>query len=519
MRKWALVLALVFLASLAHAATFQPTVNPLIPVQNSPLSSLPIRNNFQYVYNDLVSVAALIGSGGGGGGGVGTVTSVSCSATLPITCSVATATTTPAISLTATVQGNGSKIQLGSGSTSTNDLLIYDANGNAVDSTATLASLQLTWPTTGSIVLSNGTNTPAGLAEIDGDCVKGTGGVWVAGSCGSGSGVTLSATTSNQNFYFGLTTTTNGSLSTLFGDNSVTINPSTNTITATTFAGTATNAVNVAMNNTTSNVGYDFLGATTTTGNLPIYANKGFTWNPSTGVLSIPSGGTYDINGTQIAASNLSNSTTGSGAVVLATSPTLTTPALGTPASGVATNLTGTAAGLTAGSVTTNANLTGPITSSGNATSIGAQTGTGSTFAMSASPTFTGTVGAAAITATSLVTGTFFLSPPSALTISTATFTPVSVGANTFRVVLIHASCPCTIANPSGSASDGERFLIEIWQSSTGSDTIGTWGTNYDFGAVGAPTLSTGANKGDLLGFSYSAQNSKYNYIGVQQGM
>ena len=51
-------------------------------------------------------------------------------------------------------------------------------------------------------------------------------------------------------------------------------------------------------------------------------------------------------------------------------SPALVTPALGTPASGVATNLTGTASGLTAGTVTTNANLTGDVTSSGNATSI-----------------------------------------------------------------------------------------------------------------------------------------------------
>lgn len=54
------------------------------------------------------------------------------------------------------------------------------------------------------------------------------------------------------------------------------------------------------------------------------------------------------------------------------TSPTLTTPALGTPASGVLTNCTGTAAGLTAGTVTTNANLTGDVTSVGNATTIGA---------------------------------------------------------------------------------------------------------------------------------------------------
>jgi hypothetical protein len=46
-----------------------------------------------------------------------------------------------------------------------------------------------------------------------------------------------------------------------------------------------------------------------------------------------------------------STTSTGSGAVVLATSPTLVTPALGTPASGVLTNCTGTASGLAAGSI------------------------------------------------------------------------------------------------------------------------------------------------------------------------
>lgn len=59
---------------------------------------------------------------------------------------------------------------------------------------------------------------------------------------------------------------------------------------------------------------------------------------------------------------------------------------LGTPSSGVATNLTGTAAGLTAGHVTTNANLTGDVTSVGNATTYGnivpiAKGGTGQTTA------------------------------------------------------------------------------------------------------------------------------------------
>lgn len=90
---------------------------------------------------------------------------------------------------------------------------------------------------------------------------------------------------------------------------------------------------------------------------------------------------------------------TGSGNVVMSTSPTLVTPALGTPSALVGTNITGTAAGLTAGNVTTNANLTGPITSTGNATAIASQTGSGTTFAMSTSPVFvTPTLGAALAT-------------------------------------------------------------------------------------------------------------------------
>lgn len=46
--------------------------------------------------------------------------------------------------------------------------------------------------------------------------------------------------------------------------------------------------------------------------------------------------------------------------------------ALGTPSSGTLTNVSGTAANLTAGHVTTNANLTGDVTSSGNATTLAA---------------------------------------------------------------------------------------------------------------------------------------------------
>jgi hypothetical protein len=72
----------------------------------------------------------------------------------------------------------------------------------------------------------------------------------------------------------------------------------------------------------------------------------------------------------QLALSDLSTGTTGTGLIVLNNTPTLITPLLGTPTSGVLTNCTGTASGLTAGTVTTNANLTGDVTSSGNATTL-----------------------------------------------------------------------------------------------------------------------------------------------------
>ena len=108
---------------------------------------------------------------------------------------------------------------------------------------------------------------------------------------------------------------------------------------------------------------------------------------------------------------------TGSGALVFATSPTLVTPALGTPSALVGTNISGTGAGFTAGNVTTNANLTGHITSTGNATVLGTaafssanlagaltdETGTGSAVFATSPTLVTPTLGAAA--ATSLTTG------------------------------------------------------------------------------------------------------------------
>lgn len=94
------------------------------------------------------------------------------------------------------------------------------------------------------------------------------------------------------------------------------------------------------------------------------------------GISTATPGKTLDITGTL----RTSGAATIGGA--LAVTGAVTGSNLSGTNTGDQTNITGNAA-----TVTTNANLTGPIASSGNATSITAQTGTGTTFVMNTSPT------------------------------------------------------------------------------------------------------------------------------------
>jgi len=107
---------------------------------------------------------------------------------------------------------------------------------------------------------------------------------------------------------------------------------------------------------------YEYAGGDVTSSSTTTFTNKSIDLTDNT------------LSGTSLELKTAISDETGSGSLVFATSPTLVTPALGTPASGVATNLSGTAASLTAGTVTTNANLTGDVTSVGNATTLGTVT-------------------------------------------------------------------------------------------------------------------------------------------------
>lgn len=109
---------------------------------------------------------------------------------------------------------------------------------------------------------------------------------------------------------------------------------------------------------------------------------------------------------------------TGSGAVVLATSPTLVTPALGTPSAVVLTNATGTAASLTAGTVTNGVYTTGTLAQLAASTSadlagvLSDETGSAGGFVRASSPTLT----------------TPALGTPSAAVLTNATGLPLSTG-------------------------------------------------------------------------------------------
>jgi hypothetical protein len=235
-----------------------------------------------------------------------------------------------------------------------------------------------------------------------------------------------------------------------------------------------------------------------------------------------------------ITASTLVGNPTGSSA----------TPSLITLGSGLAfsgTTLTATGSGGTVTSVTCGTGLSGgTITSTGTCTlnlsnantwaavqtfGNGALSLAGSSSGytlLEAAAVASGMISFPAVTDTVAVLGTAqsFTKPQrvkgGALTISSSTFTPDLNAQQDFEITLIHASCPCTIANPSNissAAADHQHGVIIINQSSTGSDTIGTWGSQWVAagGGVTSLTLSTGVSAQDI--FSYDVVDSTHIFI------
>lgn len=94
-----------------------------------------------------------------------------------------------------------------------------------------------------------------------------------------------------------------------------------------------------------------------------------------------------------------------------------------------------------------------------------------------------------------------WLAPKVVTLTDAATVTPNLAQGNDFRLALTSAvGATRAIANPTG-LTDGQQVTLALTQPASGGPCTVTWGTAYDFGAGSAPTLTTTASKGDLLGF------------------
>ena len=320
------------------------------------------------------------------GKGSGTVTSVAAltlgTTGIDLSSTVATGTTTPVITLQVPTASATNRGALSSADWSTFNgkqaALVSGTNIKTVSGVSLLGSgdVGLIGATYGGTGVNNGSNT----ITIAGNLTH-AGAFTQSFTATANTAVTLPA---------GATASSNNLLSSATAVGIVTGTPSSSTYLrgdGTWSSVSATTANNLA-GGALGSVPYQLLSGSTT------FLAGNTTTTPqfltSTGVAGIATAPTY-------------TGSTGSGNVVLATSPTLVTPALGTPASGVVTNLTGTASININGTVGATTANTGAFTTLSASSTV---SGTGFSTYLASPPAIGGTA-AAAITGTTITATNF----------------------------------------------------------------------------------------------------------------
>jgi len=154
------------------------------------------------------------------------------------------------------------------------------------------------------------------------------------------------------------------------------------------------------------------------------------------------------------------------------------------------------------GNDATNANLTGAVTSSGNATSLGSFT---SAQLLGALTDETGTGASVFATSPTINNPTVTNYVESVVAIGTVTTTnTIALTSGTVQTATLTASTACTFTMPTATA--GKSFVLLLKQAAATGNGTATF-TGVKFGTAGAPTITATAGKMDILTFIADGTN------------